>query len=151
MSDSSVFAENKTVFTVKAKMLDLTDKEFWKKDRLDIYSNLYTYGLENDTTKGDMYLYDYILRYYESGKAKLRDVTFDITVQKYPDLDSGWLVSIDTEINDACTYKDGNLVVSYIREMYNDEGVELAKSLHELDDITEASTEGMSEVGDDVE
>lgn len=120
---TSVFAENKKVFSMKAKILDLTDKKFWQKDKEEIFENLYLYeSAESDSTKSDMYLYDYILSYYKSGNAELRDITFDITVQRYPDLDSGWLVSVDTDVDDACKYKDGKLVISYIRDLYRNEG-----------------------------
>lgn len=123
IDSESVFAENKKVYTVKAKMLDLTNKDFWKKDQDDIFKALYLYDSdESDSAKSDIYLFDYILNYYKSEEAELRDVTFDITVQKYPDLDSGWLVSIDSDVNDACKYKDGKLVVSYIRDMYRNTG-----------------------------
>lgn len=119
----SVFAENKQVFSVKASMLDLTDKEFWLDDADTVYKNLYLYeSSQSDSAKGDMYLYEYILDYYKSESPSRRDVTFDITVQRYADLDSGWLVSIDSDVNDACVYKDGKLVVSYIKEMYINEG-----------------------------
>lgn len=119
----SVFAENKQVFSVKAEMLDLTNKDFWEDDSLEIYKSLYLYDSdESDSTKSDMYLYNYILDYYRSNSAKLRTVNFDITVQRYSDLDSGWLVSIDTDVNDACQYRDGTLVVSYIRDMYSNVG-----------------------------
>lgn len=125
VDSNAVFAANKQVFTVKAKMLDLTNKDFWKKDEMEIYKNLYLYDQdESDTTKSDIYLYNYILEYYKSDNVALRDVTFDITVQKYPDLDSGWLVSIDTDVDDACSYKDGKLVVSYIKELYRNVGKE---------------------------
>lgn len=124
--DQAVFAENKEIFTVKAKMLDLTDKDFWLKDKKAIFDKLYLYDSdESDSTKSDMFLYEYILSYYESGSAKMRDVTFNVTVQRYPDLDTGWLVSIDTDVNDACQYKDGKLVVSYIKEVFRDEGFEM--------------------------
>lgn len=123
IDSNAVFAANKQVFTVNAKMLDLTNKDFWKKDEMEIYKNLYLYDQdESDTTKSDMYLYSYILDYYESDEALLRDVTFDITVEKYPDLDSGWLVSIDNDVDDACSYKDGKLVVSYMKELYRNVG-----------------------------
>lgn len=123
IESNAVFAANKQVFTVKVSMLDLTNKDFWKKDEMEIYKNLYLYDQdEADTTKSDIYLYNYISDYYKSDNAVLRDVTFDITVQKYPDLDSGWLVSIDNDVDDACSYKDGKLVVSYIKEMYRNSG-----------------------------
>lgn len=123
IESNAVFAANKQVFTVKVSMLDLTNKDFWKKDEMEIYKNLYLYVQdEADTTKSDIYLYNYISDYYKSDNAVLRDVTFDITVQKYPDLDSGWLVSIDNDVDDACSYKDGKLVVSYIKEMYRNSG-----------------------------
>lgn len=126
IEDQAVFAENKQVFTVKAKMLDLTDKDFWLENKKEIFEKLYMYDAdESDSTKSDMYLYEYILSYYKSEEAKLRDVSFNVTVQKYPDLDSGWLVSIDTDVDSACQYKDGKLVVSYIKEIYRDEGLDM--------------------------
>lgn len=132
VSDTATFAENKKVFTVQAKMLDLSDKDFWKKDEMTIYKNLKTYDSdEEDSAKSDTYLYDYIMSYYTSEDAKLRDISFDITVQRYPDLDSGWLVSIDTDIDDACRYKDGKLVVSYIREQYRNYGREMVTDSEE--------------------
>lgn len=129
IESNAVFAGNKQVFSVKAKMLDLTNKDFWKKDATEIYKNLYLYDQdESDTTKSDIYLYNYILDYYKSGNALLRDVTFDITVQKYPDLNSGWLVSIDNDVDDACSYRDGKLVVSYIKELYRNVGKDEIKA-----------------------
>ena len=104
-------------------MLDLTDKDFWYDDRVEIYRNLKMYDSDqSDSTRADIYLYDYISEYYASDRASTRDVTFDLTVQRYPDLDTGWLVSVDTDIDSACRYADGKLVVSYINEMYRDEG-----------------------------
>lgn len=125
IENSTNFAENKMVFTVKAKMLDLTQKDFWKGDKLDIYKNLRVYDAdESDSARADIFLYDYISNYYGSGDAELREVTFDVTVQRYPDLDTGWLVSVDTDIDSACRYADGKLVVSYIQELYRDEGAD---------------------------
>lgn len=123
IENSTVFAENKQVFSVKVNMLDLTDKDFWYDDRVEIYRNLKMYDSDqSDSTRADMYLYDYISEYYASDRASTRDVTFDLTIQRYPDLDTGWLVSVDTDIDSACRYADGKLVVSYINEMYRDEG-----------------------------
>lgn len=141
--DNSVFAENKQIFTVKVKMLDLTDKDFWEKDKLDLYQTLYVYSRdEDDSTKSEMYLYNYVLNHYQSKDAKTRTVTFDITVERYPDLDTGWLVSIDTDVNDACMYTDGTLMVNYINTMYMDEGIDY------IDDIREAEKESVENGGD---
>ena len=76
----------------------------------------------------------------------MRDVTFDITLQRYPDLDTGWLVSIDTDVNSACRYTDGNLVVQYIRQMYYDEGADYLESIEEADN---RATESSSSVVED--
>lgn len=119
---NTVFAENKQVFTIKVSMLDLTVKDFWQKDKDTIYKNLQLYKKdESDDTKGDIYLYDYISRYYASEDAARRDVTFDITLERYADLDTGWLVSIDTDVDAACRYADGTLVVQYIKECFDSE------------------------------
>lgn len=124
VADNSVFAENKQVFTVNIEMLDLTDKEFWQADKDQIYSDLYVYSSdEDDTTKSEIYLYDYVLNHYKSDKAKTRVVTVNLTVERYPDLDTGWLVSADSDIDNACNYSDGTLMVNYINKMYAEEGV----------------------------
>ena len=126
IENASVFAENMQVFTVKVKMLDLTLKDFWFDDKMEIYRNLRVYDSDqNDSIRAEMYLYDYISNYYSSDDAAMRETTFDLTVQRYPDLNTGWLVSIDTDIDSACRYADGTLVVSYINEMYRDEGLDL--------------------------
>lgn len=126
IENASVFAENMQVFTVRVKMLDLTLKDFWFDDKMEIYRNLRVYDSDqNDNTRAEMYLYDYISNYYSSDDAAMRETTFDLTVQRYPDLNTGWLVSIDTDIDSACRYADGTLVVSYINEMYRDEGLDL--------------------------
>lgn len=162
ITNSTVFAENMQVFTVDVEMLDLTDKDFWKKDKIELYRNLDIYDSDqSDSTRADIYLYDYILDYYQSEDAATRDVSFDLTLQRYPDLDTGWLVSVDTDVDSACRYADGRLVVSYINEMYIDEGRELLESLDnqlELDgtgaesaetgssDTSEAADEGYADL-----
>ena len=127
IESNSIFADNKQVFTVRVQMLDLTDKTFWVKDKYYIYQSLRVYS-EEDSTKADLFLYDYILNYYKSEEAATREVTFDITLEKYIDLDTGWLVSIDTDIDNACKYSDGTPVIRYIKEMYNSEGRDLINS-----------------------
>ena len=146
--NTSVFAKDKQVFTVKINMLDLTQKDFWEQDREEIYKNLRVYGTEqDDNVKSEIYLYDYISRYYSREDAKRRDVTVDITLQKYPDLDTGWLVSIDTDIDSACRYADGTLVVNYINEKYVSEGVDYLNELEAKENASseQSSSEGSSE------
>lgn len=133
IQNTSIFTENKQVFTVEASMLDLSSKDFWLDDKLEIYQNLYMYKrTESDSVKSDMYLYDYILNYYESPDAARKKVKFDLTVQKYPDLNTGWLISIDTDVDLACKYTDGNLVISYIMEQYDDEGEDYLEEYNEM-------------------
>lgn len=127
IESNSIFADNKQVFTVRIQMLDLTDKTFWVKDKYYIYQSLRVYS-EEDSTKADLFLYDYILNYYKSEEAATREVTFDITLEKYIDLDTGWLVSIDIDIDNACKYSDGTPVIRYIKEMYNSEGRDMINS-----------------------
>ena len=100
-------------------MLDLTAKDFWEKDKSKLYKDMLGYeSKENDSTKLEIFLYDYILKYYKSDTAVKRSVSFDITLQRYPDIDSGWLVSIDKDIDDAARYSNGTLVTNYITEQF---------------------------------
>lgn len=130
IENTSIFAENKQVFTIKINMLDLTQKDFWLEDKETIYKNLKVYSSDqSDSTKAEIYLYDYISNYYASEDADRRDVTFDLTLQKYPDLDTGWLVSVDTDVDSACRYADGKLVVNYINEEFSKEGIKFLEAL----------------------
>lgn len=121
VESSAKFAKNKVSYTVRMNMLDLTSKDFWEKDKESLFRELDNFDYkENDSTKLDIFLYDYILKYYKSEDATKREVTFDITLERYPDIDSGWLVSIDKDIDDAAKYTDGTLVTTYIKEKYRD-------------------------------
>ncbi|MBF1664802.1 MAG: hypothetical protein HXO64_09755, partial [Rothia mucilaginosa] len=127
------FSTDKQVYTVRAKMLDFTNKTFWNKDRDTIFQNLRDYNKgEADTSKGDQYVYTYITNSYQQavdhlqttgpqdGDAPMRDVTFDLTVQRYPAQNSGWLVSIDKDLDNLLRNTDGVDVATYIREQYKD-------------------------------
>ena len=105
VESSATFANNKVVYTVQVSMLDLTSKDFWQEDKDNLFKNMSLYETqENDSTKLDIFLYDYILNYYKSKDAVKRDISFDITLERYPDIDSGWLVSIDKDVDDAAKY-----------------------------------------------
>lgn len=133
--NTTVFAENKQVFTIKVSMLDLTQKEFWFDDKAEIYKNLQVFKSDqSDQTKADMYLYEYISSYYSSEDALRRDVIFDITLQKYPDLNTGWLVSIDDDVDMACRYANGTLITNYIKQEFTTEGRDFLASLGDSDE-----------------
>lgn len=127
------FSANKQVYTVKGKMLDFTNKEFWLKDRDAILSKLHSFSKsEGDKTKAELYLYQYVTKAYQDtidalqqgtdspSGVPLREVSFDITVQRYPAQNSGWLVSIDKDLDLLCKYSDGNNIVTYIMDEYKD-------------------------------
>lgn len=119
VESSATFANNKVVYTVKVSMLDLTSKDFWQEDKDNLFKNMSIYETqEDDSTKLNIFLYDYILNYYKSDNALKREISFDITLERYPDIDSGWLVSIDKDIDDAAKYSNGKLVTNYIVEQF---------------------------------
>ena len=129
VEDTAVFADDKMVFTVKASVLDLTDKDFWAKDRDKLFKDMYQYDeAESDTAKYEMYLYNYIISHYKSADAKRRVVTFDVAVERYPDLDSGWLVSIDSELDTILRYTDGTLVVDQINDQFRNHIIDMKES-----------------------
>lgn len=125
VESSSKFASNKSVYTVTISMLDLTAKDFWEKDKDNLFKKLSGYeSKENDSTKLEIFLYDYILNYYKTPTAVKRTVSMDITLERYPDIDSGWLVSIDKDIDDAAKYNNGTLVTNYITEQFRQWSIE---------------------------
>ena len=50
----------------------------------------------------------------------MREVSFDITVQRYPAQDTGWLVSIDKDLDNLLKDSDGVDPASYIIDQYKD-------------------------------
>ena len=125
VESSSKFASNKSVYTVTISMLDLTAKDFWESDRENLFKKLSGYeSKENDSTKLEIFIYDYILNYYKTPTAVKRTISMDITLERYPDIDSGWLVSIDKDIDDAARYNNGTLVTNYITEQFRQWSIE---------------------------
>lgn len=119
VEDSAVFADNKRVYTVKGNMVDLTDKEFWLDDRDSLFERMYEADQsQSDTTQAQLIVNEYVTDYYSSSKAKTKDVTFSITVEKYPDLNSGWLVSLDSDLDALLSYTDGVPVNQHIMTEY---------------------------------
>lgn len=130
VKSTAVFAESKQIFTVELEMLDLSSKDFWEEDKEDIYKTLYVYGFdEEDDIKAEQYVYDYVLDYYKSKEAITKNVTVNITVEKYAKLDTGWLVTIDSDVDAYCYYEDGNIVAKYILQKYRNEGKFYVKEL----------------------
>lgn len=123
VTNVATFADNKQVFTVELEILDLSDKDFWLKDRDEIFNNLYVYEQdEEDDSKSEQYVFDYILNHYKSDEAKKRVVTVNITLEKDATLDTGWLVTIDKDIDNYCYYTDGVSVNRYIVYEYRNVG-----------------------------
>lgn len=119
VGNTAVFADGTSIITVKLKMLDLTDKDFWQKDKEKIFNRLKSlYMDEDDSTKAQQYVYDYIYSAYESGKVGKRDVTLEIKLDKVTL--GGWLISDDTDLNSALNYEEGVNVATYILEEYSD-------------------------------
>lgn len=118
VGNTAVFANGTSIVTVKLKMLDLTDKDFWLEDRDEIFDNLKSlYVNENDSAKAQQYLYDYVYSAYENGKVGKRDITVEIKLDKVSL--GGWLISDDTDLNSALCYENGLNVAQYILEEYN--------------------------------
>lgn len=119
LQDTSVFANDRRVYTVNAKVIDLTDKDFWLKDKNTIFENIWKYREDQkDNVKAEQYLTEYLMKHYESGDAALQDISFGLTVEKYPDLNTGWLVSIDQELDDKIRYSQGVSTYDYIMDQY---------------------------------
>lgn len=119
LKDSSVFASGKRIMTFSLNILDLTNKDFWLKDKKAIFDELHNYaGVQKDSTKAKQYLYDYCLKYYQSKEARKHNVQIDLVITKVKD--GGWLVTDDSDIDKLASYEDGTLVVDYIWDAYQD-------------------------------
>ena len=73
---------------------------------------------EGDSLKAESYVNDLILKYYQSDNVKLKEVKFDIVVDKVRL--GGYLVSDDSSLDSICRYMNGTTVYQYIMEKYSE-------------------------------
>lgn len=119
IESTATMADGTQVMSVKLNVLDLTDKDFWRDDMQEIYKQMRVFGeSEEDDTKRDQYLYDYIYSKYEDGTIGKREVVCDFKVGKQKN--GGWLITDDGELNAYLKYDQGNDIAQYIISSYND-------------------------------
>lgn len=115
----ATLADGTQVMSVKLRLLDLTDKDFWLVDKDEIYKQMRLFSdQEADDTKKEQYLYDYIYKAYESGKVGKREVVIDLKIAKQAN--GGFLLADDSELNAYLSYEDGLDLARYILDCYND-------------------------------
>lgn len=118
VENSAIFADGKRVVTFKVKLLDLTDKEFWGKDKDTIYKTMRSYNIgEQDNTKAKQYLYNYVIGEYTRGAVPKREVTVELVLNQVGD---SWLIVDDTALYMACSYENGVNVVEHINHSYTE-------------------------------
>lgn len=131
IGDTAVFADGTENVTVKLNMIDLTNKDFWLKDKETLFDNLYNYTVyQDDDTKAEQYLYDYIYKLYEEGSLPKKEVDVEIVLGKSSG--GGWLVTNDKELDAALGYDWGTDIARFIQTKYQD--YELERSLKETMD-----------------
>lgn len=118
ISDTAVFSDGSQYVTLSLNVLDLTDKDFWQKDKDNLFSKMRTYKeTETDDTKMNQYVYDYIYSKYEDGTIGKRQITVELVVNKQNG--GGWLVSGDGELDASLEYENGVDVATYIIDNFN--------------------------------
>lgn len=116
---TATFADARSNITLQVKLLDLSNKDFWEKDKDEIFSNLDKYRKnEQDTTKARNFVYDYVLSYWKSEDAQKKTVQINLTLTQTNE--GGWLVSNDTDLDNYAKYTDGETVVNNILQAYED-------------------------------
>lgn len=119
VESQATFADDRANVTVRLKALDLSNKDFWKEDEDQLHKGIYTYRkTEADSTKARNFLYDYVLKYWKSEKAKKKEITVNLTLMKTGA--GGWLVSNDQDIDNYAKYSDGETVINNILKGYDD-------------------------------
>ncbi len=119
ISNTIVQADGTYIFTVDINCLDLTNKDFWRNDALDLYQSMYVFDkTETDSTKKEQFVYDYIYEQYSKDACGYKTSSVDIMVGKANA--GGYLVTDDTSLRKLLLYEDGVDVASYINLQYND-------------------------------
>lgn len=119
IKDTAVFSDGTEYVTLVVNALDLQDKDFWRGIEKDLWEQLRVYKeTEEDDTKMEQYVYNYILDCYEDGSIGKRKYTIELVVSKGNG--SGWLVSGDKELDAILTYENGVDVADYIIDAFDD-------------------------------
>lgn len=119
IENQSTFADDKANLTVKLRALDLSNKDFWKVDREEIFQHLYQFKKsESDSTKARNYLYDYVTSYWKSEEAKKHTITVNFTLIKTGT--GGWLVAKDDDLDNYAKYVEGETVINNIISSYDE-------------------------------
>lgn len=119
IKDTAVFSDGTEYVTLVVNALDLQDKDFWGGIEKDLWEQLRVYKeTEEDDTKMEQYVYNYILDCYEDGSIGKRKYTIELVVSKGNG--SGWLVSGDKELDAILTYENGIDVANYIIDAFEE-------------------------------
>jgi hypothetical protein len=119
IKDTAVFSDGTEYVTLVVNALDLQDKDFWRGIEKDLWEQLRVYKeTEEDDTKMEQYVYNYILDCYEDGTIGKRKYTIELVVGKGNG--SGWLVSGDKELDAILTYENGIDVANYIIDAFEE-------------------------------
>ena len=119
IKDTAVFSDGTEYVTLVVNALDLQDKDFWRGIEKDLWEQLRVYKeTEEDDTKMEQYVYNYILDCYEDGSIGKRKYTIELVVSKGNG--SGWLVSGDKELDAILTYENGIDVANYIIDAFEE-------------------------------
>ena len=140
VSDTAVFANGTQNITVKLKLLDLSNRDFWYADKDKLFNDMYTYDrTESSDTKKMQYLYNYITDSYGTadnnwGKVGLKEYQVELVLTKGNG--KGWLVSNDGELAPLLQYEKGFDVASYINSQYSEWATnkDISKSTENIDD-----------------
>lgn len=117
INDTAVFADGETAFNLSVRCIDLSNKDFWKEDKKEIFNKLWDlYEVQDDKEMVVDYLYSYISDYYTSKDVVTTVRNMDIRVGK---AENGYLVIDDADFSAICTYKDGVQVQTDILTAYD--------------------------------
>lgn len=139
VDDVAVFADGTEMVTMRVNILDLTDKDFWKENQEELFTELRKFDeFESDPIKRDQKIYELVYDVYASEDAPKRETTIEIVVSKENGM--GWLVKNDKELDSALSYDLGTEITTYIESEY--ETWLLNKQLEEMEDQIKKETQG---------
>ena len=117
IGDTAIDASGTEYVTLDIACLDLEDKDFWLDDKDMIYTKMFSYqGNEDDQVKAKQFLYDYIYSKYEDGTIGKKKHTIELVCSK--EVNKGWLVSNDKELESYLSYDKGLDVAQYILDQF---------------------------------
>lgn len=121
VQSAGIAADKQQTFEVTLSVIDVTNKDFWESEKDAIYEQLWKLDkVQGDSQAAQQWLNDYLKTKMQDEKFPRKKITVTLTVEKFDEYNSGWIVSRDTDLATALSGANAKPTGSFIMEQYRE-------------------------------